>query len=703
MNESKSLNFKILSSASFKGVNRSGNSATSLQTSSHSNSENESSTFKKPRRSGKHQTHACVSCKKRRKKCDGGYPMCSGCEKLNIECTIIYSPTGKEIKKNHLESMENKIEELENQISILESKKNLQEKSNDNFQSFEDVLRYPPTVQNNQSLAEEVGFITLEAASEPRYIGGTSAYSIAKVISKSLNCYSANVSNKSSDSGSPRPDKSKNTPFEFPSLKFARSLMDSYTNSVQCQYPFLHWKEIEQYYNEIIVKRKKNPLASFFIFMVLAIGSQLEQSNQLNTSLNFTQSYYEKAFENVEMVIEPANLKTVQAYLLMAVFSQKMPDGSSVWQSTGLAIRTAVALGLHRKPYRKKSDGPGIQELEDLKSRIFWSAYGLERINGLLLGRPFSISDIDIDTAFPIETEETRVACHVIKLRRIQSNICTFIYNPLHSRQADEVEATRVQILLELNEWMNTFPFKSNAVSTFETNNWSLISYHNCILLLLRPVILDIAKKKQDATKRDLQWFKVFTESASAVCINYKTMHLRDKLGYTWLAIHCCFVSGISFLYCIWLDKSLNVLEWKRKSLIYETINSCSSILYVLAERWSSASIFRNTFERLAYIIKYTLDDAEEPIDSIMADVLKTGVFIDGSIEIDSYLRGAKCEGKFTRRPSENCFSIPPFDSSNVELQGNDNNYSVWEFLNSTGDHYLRNLSSQMEQSISEL
>ncbi|KAG0684653.1 hypothetical protein C6P40_001650 [Pichia californica] len=675
--------------------------------------------FRTRKSSGKHQMAACCSCKKRRKKCDGQYPVCNNCKRFGTECTMIYAPNGKEIRRDYLETLENSIKTLKDKVLHLESTTSEISFSSSPDSAYEDqTVRYPPTLNKEKDLAQEVGFISLGAAGESCYIGETSAYSIAKVISSSINCIPVATNTLL--------DKTSSVfifelPFRFPSLETANGLLLCYKTSVHCQYPFLDWPFIEKCFNLIIKEKGQDPIANFFIFMIFAISSQIQDVSNNKASSSYTKSYYEKAFETVEKVIGLITIHTVQAYLLMAVFSQKMPDGVSGWQAVGLAIRTAVVLGLHRKSYHKKNEPitNEIRMLQDLKSRIFWSAYGIERINGLVLGRPFSISDIDIDAPFPIETVDTKVGCHVVKLRRIQSSICTFIYKPIQLLdKPEDVDATRVEILLELNDWMAKFPYKEEPSSTFETNNWSLISYHNSILLLLRPIILEVAKSKENSPKRYLEWFKVFTESASAVCINYKNMHLKRKMSYTWLAMHCCFVSGISFLYCIWLDRSLKVLKWKRKSLVYETISSCQTILYVLAERWESASRFRDSFERLSTIVNSYIDSTDDKACDNMDDILTSGVFIDGSIEIDSYLIGRNFKDKFKHRssiggetdgistPYANGFSTStePSTSNSYDFLdcdiNNDKMDSLWEFLDTTGDKYLRDLFNEMEDSI---
>ena len=686
---------------------------------------NDTSQAFKRRKSGKHQMSACISCKRRRRKCDGKYPSCSNCIRFGEECTMVYPPTGKEIKRDYLEQLESKIKELEGKLdgnrsvssSIVPT--DLHEDHSDGISPLSTIssstrsslsVKYPPTSNRKTELADQVGYITLGASGETFYIGESSAYSFAKIIGSSFNY--CPMSGKNSNINT---NTHNDLPFKPPNINYANNLLISYKNTVQCQYPFLDWKYIEKCFNSVMLNNSKNDLENFFIYMIFAISTQIIDDN----SRQYSKSYYNKALEYSNIIFNSINITTVQAFLLMAIFSQKAPDGVSCWQSIGLAIRTAVVLGLHRKPYIKKNQILNeFQILEqDLKSRIFWSAYGIERINGLILGRPFSISDIDIDTPFPLEIEENKVACHVVKLRTIQSSICTFIYKPITLLEnEDNLESTRFEILLELNSWLKTYPCIENAISTFETKNWFIISYHNSILLLLRPVILEISKLKDKSPKNYLEWFKVFTESASAICLNYKDIYTKKKLSYTWLAMQCCFVSGISFLYCIWLDCSLNILKWKRKSLVFETINACQTLLYIFAERWDSAQRFRDSFETLSnfvtsYIengdnigednndtnnitnINTTINKTDEL--SIENQFLNTGLFVDGSIEIDTYLTGKSLHDNFGKNENKH------IDRNNdIHLRSNkEKDTHLWEFLDSVGDKYLRDLFVEMEDS----
>jgi hypothetical protein len=74
------------------------------------------------------------------------------------------------------------------------------------------------------------------------------------------------------------------------------------------------------------------------------------------------------------------------------------------WTVCGIAVRHAVALGLH-----VRSEAKDLSDMDkELRVRLWWSLYSLERLLDELTGRPSCISDRDISTPLPINMEESQ-------------------------------------------------------------------------------------------------------------------------------------------------------------------------------------------------------------------------------------------------------------------------------------------------------
>lgn len=62
---------------------------------------------------------------------------------------------------------------------------------------------------------------------------------------------------------------------------------------------------------------------------------------------------------------------------------------------SGLALRQCVELGLHRKIIWSKTKSNPLKV--ELRKRVFWCSYNLDRAVAFTLGRPVGIADDDID------------------------------------------------------------------------------------------------------------------------------------------------------------------------------------------------------------------------------------------------------------------------------------------------------------------
>lgn len=68
-----------------------------------------------------------------------------------------------------------------------------------------------------------------------------------------------------------------------------------------------------------------------------------------------------------------------------------------------MALRQCIELGYHRSPRKLAATSLNPIQLE-LRKRVFWCAYDLDRSAAITFGRPFGIPDNEID----VEVEATQ-------------------------------------------------------------------------------------------------------------------------------------------------------------------------------------------------------------------------------------------------------------------------------------------------------
>lgn len=109
----------------------------------------------------------------------------------------------------------------------------------------------------------------------------------------------------------------------------------------------------------------------------------------------------------------------LQAILLLVWYSLLNPDKGSIWFLVGLAVRTCVDLGYHNE---NNMSNENLDALEmDMRRRLFWITYKMDRLLCQALGRPPSIPNgyINVGVSFTELVRTPQADMHSCRL------ICT--------------------------------------------------------------------------------------------------------------------------------------------------------------------------------------------------------------------------------------------------------------------------------------
>ncbi|RFN53415.1 c6 zinc finger domain containing protein [Fusarium flagelliforme] len=114
--------------------------------------------------------------------------------------------------------------------------------------------------------------------------------------------------------------------------------------------------------------------------------------------------FYEAATTLLPDVITMASLESVQACLLLAHYTLPLDAHGLAYTYLGLAIKMAIQNGMHRKPRGVELDSWTVE----MRNRLWWTAFTLERRVSVLHGRPASITAMEMDTELPQDLPEFR-------------------------------------------------------------------------------------------------------------------------------------------------------------------------------------------------------------------------------------------------------------------------------------------------------
>lgn len=144
-------------------------------------------------------------------------------------------------------------------------------------------------------------------------------------------------------------------------------------------------------------------------------------------------AYYLKAISLLQDMYEDATVIQVETLILISCFTNGLGRVKAAYTYTGIAMRLALILGLHRSV--PASSEISAVEREN-RRRIWWTLYHFDRTAASKLGYPVTIRDEDIDVEMPsmdgltrAEMDEFADPSHLVakaNLAKITGNICMF-------------------------------------------------------------------------------------------------------------------------------------------------------------------------------------------------------------------------------------------------------------------------------------
>lgn len=170
----------------------------------------------------------------------------------------------------------------------------------------------------------------------------------------------------------------------------AETLYKAYLKHISTRWPTLYPPDILSLHSRRL--SLTTPFEISTLNLIYAIAARFLETTGV-TGPFFPERHYVLSLQQLEKILQAHDIQSVQTLLLHAIYCLRAPRGLSAWTHVGLAIRICVELGMHRK-----TPAPGGSSLgEEMRKRIFWSCYCLDRQVSIILGRPFAVSDRDID------------------------------------------------------------------------------------------------------------------------------------------------------------------------------------------------------------------------------------------------------------------------------------------------------------------
>ncbi|SPO23344.1 related to PPR1 - Zinc finger transcription factor [Ustilago trichophora] len=445
----------------------------------------------------------------------------------------------------------------------------------------------------------------------------------------------------------------------------------------------------------------------YLVLMALAIAlASLGRSHNFSPELRrLGHQYWAEAQAMFPLLFRFGDIDKLRATLLQLQYALLVPSAGSVWELSGAAIRLVTELNLHvDREYDSAANAPFSQEVIDLRRRLFWTTYCLDRSLAVALARPPGLSDAWIHVQLPsllsdpdllrsdreigsssnehsrIDSQKQLFRSH-INLRRVQSEILCRLHsvNPRdYSLDNDGVSlsqpaSTRPSLALvmevgpptpniewqsrmmeKLIEWRSEYDRIRFAPPTIDRSHGDGVSStatpfitrdwidlnHNLTISLL----FRPSPNNPRPDSHGLQ--QAFMASGRAMKI-YKGIHRSSTINFPWLATHHLFISGLTHLNAL---EKLTRTGISCPSPVVEVVfnvQSCASTLEALTSRDDGyGTRIRDTFDAAASaVLRSVLDpgstrQASSSTDGSASDIASVEDFIRGS----SSLHGRQAE-----------------------------------------------------------
>ncbi|KAL8847313.1 MAG: hypothetical protein Q9221_007629 [Calogaya cf. arnoldii] len=400
-------------------------------------------------------TRACDECRRKKIKCDGKQP-CTHCTVYSYDCTYDQPSNRRRNPAPHyVEALENRLEKAESLLKTVLPDVNLDDPKYDVMmpqrmhapikqeeESPSNGIKGGSTLQSTngpnapdaqkdsllESMVLETGSLHLDDQGHYDFYGQSSGMIflrrmreqfgdlLVKFDDKSLpftkpSTISGRLNSSKSNSGSPM-DSSRSNVHDLPAKSCARKLCSYALTDAAALFPFVHQPTFYTMFDRVYDTPRESykPMDEQslpLLYSVIALGclfataeESMLQSYGYESATDLGFNWFQVARQLMD-VTDCRDLSSLQALLAMIMFLQASSKLSTCYSHIGIALRSALRMGLHRSVPNQFS--PIEQET---RKRVFWCIRNMDIYVGALLGLPICLDNKDIDQELPLEVDD---------------------------------------------------------------------------------------------------------------------------------------------------------------------------------------------------------------------------------------------------------------------------------------------------------
>ncbi|KAF3932397.1 hypothetical protein ABW19_dt0206457 [Dactylella cylindrospora] len=557
---------------------------------------------------------ACQRCRSKKIKCDALSPQCTACKRANEACTIANPTSHQEYHRGYVESLEDRIQQLQSYMQSISRVTSLDDPGlqDENFLNTSpkagisrrtDSLPQGPGIQRITQPKDKDGANERES----RFIGEGSGINFINSILAAIRTRHSDINLLRSLLSSKKKSTTKttskssfsqqrSTPPNPPPQDLGLQLLRTYLEKAQPKHPFIARSEIVRVCESLLGVRNTRPLSSqdhFRAYMVFAIASVWHFRQGEKDTVN-PMKFYANAMFYIDGIPRLHGVDGVTNLLFIARLGFFCTTGLSLWYISNLCLRICVENEMHLNPPRSKFTPTMPAFEEQIRRRLFWQCYSLDRHASQTLGRPFGIADEDIKVDLPEDVDDEKLIgvaedlptfmshykpkhtgnikselaffIHNIKLKKITSRMNVALFGRFLHSPNDAVAAVLTpgkmytffeDFVMELEEWRITAPTTppTSAVPmsrAYISQDWFDLHFYQEKLTLVRAII-DLIPRPTGHPPSDL--LDICFVTATRIIKLYQKDSAMGDIEPARGRLYRVFVAGISVLYCLLLTQ----------------------------------------------------------------------------------------------------------------------------------------------------
>lgn len=449
---------------------------------------------------------ACSRCRAAKVKCDGKLPACTACEKAGREneCSAANDQFARGKERSYVAALELRIEKLERRLQYAKSRK-------------ASVALHGPDASVMAHVDRRDSLASIRAAIHRKDAKSRENHDVNSIVSDfaslSVNATTRDFEPSASNvtfagfvlAATTNDEIPGPAPQGLPPRQAAHAIMQYFMANIYTLFPCFSETTLLTILDDVYQRddRMVKDSGYWLLYMVLAIGATAQSQRINDEHYLHGLSFVSKALLYADRALAPGHVSQIQSLLLLTLYAMYDPAHFDSWHLIGFTARAVVDLGFHQDPPpSSRSDKAAL----DMRRRIFYCVYALDRAISMAHARTFSFTDDAVNVAFPTKPSSGRPqsmtgsmngpqladpALLLFQLRRAQS----FWYQELYQSDPTPMpEPTSFlwRMCLEMREWGESLPnnLPAGTRRMLEQELW--YSYVYCIAPSARaPQITD--------------------------------------------------------------------------------------------------------------------------------------------------------------------------------------------------------------------